>query len=59
MDISYHNYIHQDLNIDNVPYKDGQLDVVTKLILSSIIKSMKRTNVRSCDYSKASMITSF
>ena len=56
---TYHTYAHQDLIIDNVPYKDGQLDVVTKLILSSIIKSMKRTNVRSCDYNKASMITSF
>ena len=56
---TYHSYIHKNLEIDNVPYKDGNLDIVTKLILSSIIKSMKRTNVRSCDYNKASMITSF
>lgn len=55
----YHKYQHEKLEINNVPYKDGKLDIVTKLNLSAIIKTMKRTNVRRCEYSKASMIASY
>jgi len=59
MDTMHYKYFHEGLEITNVPYKDGQLDIVTKLVLSSIIKSMKRTCVCKCDYDIASKIARF
>lgn len=56
---TYHIYSKDGLQINNVPHINGQLDVVTRLNVSAIIKSMKRTCVCKCDYKEASSIANY